>query len=358
MLAKTSATPLALVSRPESLAELGGTDLFRSSYVLHDAAETEDGEDDTGTAGEIGLHAKIYVYQIGNRTHIALGSPNATDAALIADRNVEILVELAGPSYKVGAVSKLFDADANEGLGQYLVNWIPEPDAVLDTGKLEGQKVLEDVRSALLAAELALSCQPAEDGWELRLEAKKMVGFQGIGTAVAWPVTVGGERAVDLRPLTVGNSVILPLQDMSSLTSLIAFKLGVGGECLSFALNIPVSGMPEGRESAILRRVVSNREGFMRYLLLLLAGLGDGADVGAVARAFTMNGSKHAKADFEDWPLLEELVRAFSREPNRLVKVQRLVDNITADGKSDEILPAGFLALWKVFGAALVNHER
>ena len=70
--------------------------------------------------------------------------------------------------------------------------------------------------------------------------------------------------------------------------------------------------MPEERERAILRSVVNNREGFLRYLLLLLAGLGDGADVGTVARAFNSSSSNQLASTFDDMPLLEELVRAFS----------------------------------------------
>ena len=120
---------------------------FRYAYVLHDAAETEDGEDHPGDSSEIGLHAKIYMYQIGKRTHIALGSANATDAALIAGRNIEILAELAGPTNRVGAVKRLFDPDVDDGLGQYLVPWSPDDDYLADSTKKASQKALEELRS-------------------------------------------------------------------------------------------------------------------------------------------------------------------------------------------------------------------
>lgn len=358
VLAKTSNTPLAVVSRSEALAELGGAGAFRSAYVLHDAAETEDGEDHQGSGSEIGLHAKIFLYQVENRTHIALGSANATNAALIADRNVEILAELAGPSSKVGAVKRFLNPDVDDGLGQYLVPWSPDDEYEVDSGKRDSERQLDDCRAALLSASLTLTCRKDGEVWLLDLMGTRPVLMEGALDAKAWPVTVGSERAVGLTPLSLGQPVRLPVQSMSSLTSLIAFKLRVGSENLSFTLNLPVIGMPEERERAILRSVVNNREGFMRYLLLLLAGLGDGADVGSVARAFSGASVGQAGAAYDDFPLLEELVRAFSREPKRLQKIQRLVDDIAKDDDADSILPPGFMNLWRVFAEAMDHHDR
>jgi len=358
MLAATSEIPVAVVSRSESLAELGGGDPFRDAYVLHDAAETEDGEDHEGGGLEIGLHAKAFMFQVGQRTHLAVGSANATDAALIARNNVEIIAELAGPTYKVGSVLKFLDPDADNGLGQYLVPWEADDDVEIDSTAKENEKRLEDARDALLEAKLTLNCRQDDENWVLELEVAETVDLSGLKNVFAWPVTVGVERAVDASELSSQSPVRLPVQSMSSLTSLIAFKLQAGSETLTFALNLPVTGMPEERDRAILRSVVKNRQGFLRYLLLLLAGLGDGADVGSVARALSAKSGKQAQNAFDDMPLLEELVRAFSRDRKRLVKVERLIDDITKDGEEDDILPDGFLTFWQVFQEALSGHDR
>lgn len=358
MLASTSEIPVAVVSRSESLSELGGAGPFRKAYVLHDAAETEDGEDHDGGGLEIGLHAKAYMFQVGQRTHLAVGSANATDAALIARNNVELLAELAGPTYKVGSVLKFLDPDADNGLGQYLVPWTADDVIEVDSTVKENQKRLEDVRNALLEADLALDCRQDDEDWVLDLLIDKPVELSGLKSVMAWPVTVGVERAVDTTKLGTNSPIRLPVQSMSSLTSLIAFKLEAGGEGLTFALNLPVTGMPEERDRAILRSVVKNRQGFLRYLLLLLAGLGDGADVGSVARAFSAKNAKQSQSAFDDIPLLEELVRAFSRDRKRLIKVERLIDDITKDGEADDILPDGFLTFWQVFRKAIAGHGR
>ena len=115
--------------------------------------------------------------------------------------------------------------------------------------------------------------------------------------------------------------------------------------------------MPEERNRAILRSVVKNRQGFLRYLLMLLAGLGDSADVGSIARAFGSSSDTANRSAFDDVPLLEELVRAFSRDPKRLMKISRLIDDIRKDGEAEDILPDGFEAFWQVFREAIAAHD-
>ena len=77
--------------------------------------------------------------------------------------------------------------------------------------------------------------------------------------------------------------------------------------------------------------MISNQEGFLRYLLLLL---GDdrvsGLDPGS--------GSGFAKwlarlADGEDIPLLEELTRTYSRHPERLSEISVLVRDLSQEAR-------------------------
>jgi len=196
VLASTSDSPLAVISRAESLAEIGGAGPFKKAYVLHDAAETEDGEDLQVSSAEIGLHAKIYVYQVGNRTHIALGSANATDAALLSGSNVEILAELAGPAHSVGRLFRLFDPDADDGLGQYLVPWNEGESHDFEEGKQTSQRELEDIRAALLVANLKLICSEQDDLWQMHVVPESLLELGKSCRVSAWPVTVGSERAV------------------------------------------------------------------------------------------------------------------------------------------------------------------
>ena len=52
-------------------------------------------------------------------------------------------------------------------------------------------------------------------------------------------------------------------------------------------------------------------------------------------------------------PLFEELVRTFSREPERIRRIGRIIRELTADEGGEDLLPAGFIALWQTFEAAM-----
>jgi hypothetical protein len=351
-LAATSANPLALVSRSSELAGLPDLDAFETTYVMHDAAETDEGEETTDSAIEIGLHAKVYVYEVGRRQHLVIGSANATNAALLAGRNVELMVELEGPR-RTGRVRELVETGEDGGFGSLLMPWSAEDQLEVDPKGKEIERVLEKAKTLLLGDSLCLECVRQGEAWALELTPGKAPEIGHLDTARVWPVTLGRGSAVDCSGLSSGRVVSIQVHALASLTGLLAFELALGGQKIAFVLNLPVKNLPKDREQAVLRHVVSNREGFLRYLLLLLAGLGDGADIGSVARVFSAHKGS-ASAHFEDdMPLLEELVRAFSRDPERLIKVKRLVEGLREQKGEDKILPDGFLAFWQVFEEAL-----
>jgi hypothetical protein len=49
---------------------------------------------------------------------------------------------------------------------------------------------------------------------------------------------------------------------------------------------------------------------------------------------------------------LEEMVRAFSRDPEKIRRVERLIVDLKATGEVDTVLPDGFDDLWKAFKRA------
>ncbi len=98
-LAATSQQPVALIARPDELARIpkASLDRFGTIKVLHESAETEDGDDAVAAQSQTrGLHAKAYIAEDGWKTTLYLGSANATTPALLSGANVEILAELTG----------------------------------------------------------------------------------------------------------------------------------------------------------------------------------------------------------------------------------------------------------------------
>lgn len=348
----------ALISRPESLSGLKKKTLalFSQCLNLDEAAETEDGEeaDPTVQPRAIGLHAKAYLFEKGWNTEIVMGSANATNAALMSEKNCEILVSLAGRRSKVGGIDELLGDD---GMGEYLVTFDATKEAEIDTERQQAEELIEKARTLLSEAELSIECGNTlrENLWALTLIGQ-IPSLNEIVSATAWPITVTRDFAVSISEgVTDGGK--LGEFSASSVTGLIAFELKTSHPEVSarFVLNLPVAGIPDERNSAILQTVISNQDGFIRYLLLLL---GDGSAAGLLDSG---TGSGLAKwlsllADGEDIPLLEELTRTFSRHPERLAEISDLVRELSKNSKN-AIISEGFLNLWSVFESAIGGHD-
>lgn len=360
-LAKKAKTPDALISRPDSLSALKKEtlELFVQCLHLDDAAATEDGDEDDAAEQPFatGLHAKVYLFETRHYvdyTNVVMGSANATNAALSASKNIEILIGLKGKKSSVGGIDDLLGAD---GLGELLVNFDTGTEAEIDAFRQAAEESVEEARSRISQVALSIECSPGskDDLWALVLSGK-IPSLEGIASASAWPITVTRDYAVNILGTDAHGRIRLGEFSPSSVTGLIAFELKTSHPDVSarFVLNIPVTGVPEERNSAILQTVISNQEGFLRYLLLLLSDEKvSGPDPGS--------GSGFAKwlarlADGEDIPLLEELTRTYSRHPGRLVEISRLIRDLSL-GNKNSIIPKEFLDLWTVFESAIRGRD-
>lgn len=351
----------ALISRSESMSALKPEtlQLFTRRLSLDDAAEIEDGEEENAAQYPLatGLHAKVYLFETrenGNQTHVVMGSANATNAALVASKNVEILVELKGRRSKVGGIDQLLSGD---GLGEYLVDFTSGSEAEIDAVRKQAEKAVETARSRLSKTSFSINCSPgAKNGvWSLVM-AGEIPALDGIVSASAWPITVAQDFAVGILSGYGQDATRLGEYSASSITGLIAFELKTSHPDIGakFVLNFPVVGMPEERNAAILQTVISNKDGFLRYLLLLMGrDGGTGFDPG--------RSSGFAKwlsrlADGEDIPLLEELTHTYSRNPERLAEISNLVRDLSEQSERT-IIPEDFMRLWAVFESAMGKRD-
>ena len=143
------------------------------------------------------------------------------------------------------------------------------------------------------------------------------------------------------------------------MTGLVGFELRAASADvrLRFALNLPLENPPHERESAVLRTVLDNREGFLRYLLLLLGDFTEEPD------RIKPDGGDGAGGDWRpssdaSLPLLEEMTRAFSRDPARLHEVRRIMERLHTSEETSDVVPPDFLVLWEVFSRALEEGHR
>ena len=357
-LAGSSKNPVALVSRAEELDTLSTEtlDLFSSVRVLEESAETEDGEDTTESPATLrGLHAKAYVMKTGRDTTLALGSANATRPGLLNDRNVEFVAELTGKGSRVGKVEDLL---GENGFGDILTDYVRQDEAKkTDPAELEAKQALDAARLALSEAEIIVRCtaEDESDAWRLTLCSKNPISLDGIAELKVWPITVSASNGTNATGLSLGHEIQMGPCALASVTGFVAFEATAAAmkQQTRFVLNLSLEGLPEDRDAAVMRTIVSNQDGFLRYLALLLADLGEdsvlpGLDGGK------FNWSKlGGKGGNGDMAILEHLVRALAREPDRLRDVERVVKQLKEGKGSGAVIPKEFLSLWSSFERVL-----
>lgn len=346
--------PLFLVSRAEELDCLsqpipGG---FGSIMVLNDAAEEEEAEQRADQLS--GLHAKAFIGRAGWDTHQFLGSANATNAALIGGHNVEFMVELVGRHSKVGMPDAWV---SGEGLGPLLMEYRHCEANETDAQAREDEQTLKDVHQELARQALRLRCRQPSADWEMVLENLRVPECDGLTLSI-WPLTWPAGRAI--KPGQNGADdgvVVFTGLAKHDVTSLLGFRLQLRDADLGFGLDVPLIDPPANRDVEVLRTAIQNRDGFIRYLMLLLGETDEGGGVLRTGVGSLGNGSGGIST-FEG--LFEKMAKTYAREPEKLKHIESVMARLGQPGSDRDsgVLPEDFQDLWSVFALALSGEDK
>jgi hypothetical protein len=338
---------------PAALTELDEVEVFDDPGRLLDVEDdAPEAAPDPDAAVELsGLHAKVYVGERGRRAAVFVGSANATEGAFAL--NVELLVELGG-SRKQHGIDALLGVLRRAGL---LTPFRPADAADVDEPAEAQQPPLERLAHALASGGLVARLEPGgEDRWRPLLEAAAPVALDGLQVQ-ARPLSENTLRPVDL---TASPCCSFPPAGRSSITAF--FHLRVSGRTesgdrhLDVTARLPLEGAPDGRIEAVTADLLSDRERLLRFILLLLAEDGESdrmldeleALLGERRTASVPAGGDGAAPGL---PLLEPLLRALHRDPERLEEIDRLLRDVrTAGGDTADLLPPELDALWQTIG--------
>lgn len=355
-----------LVSRAESLDMIGASALqaFDEVFALAphaiadpDAQEWDAGGQATEALAEAaerqleGLHAKCYIADAGHQARVWTGSANATDPAFHG--NVEFLVELEGPRYRCGIDATLGDGSGpNPTFRSLLEAYQPpneEPRPLTDGERLE--LVLDEQRRFVGGLRfVAQVTDLGRDEYGIGLAGQPRVDDQ-------WEAV----RSLQLRCRPLGTpGAIATLQDrdgtlvaafprlsFEALTSFFVVtakaSLGAATQQLDFVINAELVGAPADRRQRILAQLLTNRQELVQFLLLLLSGFGD---AGLTLPGTGGRGWGDARL-FGSASLLEPMIRALARDPDRLSEIAGLIRELSKTQEGRRLLPDGWEAVWQ-----------
>lgn len=368
-----------LVSRPESLDALGSSALaaMRETLTLSGGTDEPATPDPEGTpvardatpaatteasaarpGVELrGLHAKLYVAEVGERTSVWTGSANATDAAF--GGNVEFLVELRGRTDRIGIDRVVGHTDGALSLRDLLESYLP-PSA--EPAEPTAQEVFErklDIARRSLAGysfEARVTSGP-DDVHALRLIGSRStvqasgVDWSGI-RATCRPLSSPSAYAVSVEPDADTIDIDFGPRSFEALTSFYAFELEGRVESVdirvAFLVNARLVGAPADRRERTLVSLLRNRGDLLRFLLFLLGGeSGSPAMVDLDHGLFDALVDAGAEPSAIEWQnLFEPMVRALAHDPHKLDDIARLVRDLEHTDAGKALLPEDWSAIW------------
>jgi hypothetical protein len=328
---------LFLVSRPDAMDGIAAVakSSFECLYVLARPAEAAN----TLGNSEAGLHAKIYVWDQGRRTRMAIGSANATSPALNG-HNVEVVLDMDCTAAVKGGVKALLEATK---LSKVVVEY--EPQQTVDPAEQ-----LPDTRHSrrrLIDTGLSLNCTATPDGVAIVLQPSvpldASVGHELLDLRF-WPTTCAASlQAPCLDALMRGEPAPYPgLLNLAQITGFISFAAKTKEGSETFALNLPVEGLSEAdRRKAIASSILPTEQSFLDFVRMLL---GD-------ARALeveptTPDGQGSGVTGWRSSGLsgvLESLVKCAADDLERLRSIETSFDDLLA---TKNVVPDSFRLLW------------
>jgi hypothetical protein len=351
---------VSLVSTTDALGELAERpDGYQSFWSLDDdaIADIPDRADDgvtTPSAAEVvelsGLHAKTYVFEKGGEAHVWTGSANCTDAAFY--QNVEFLVHLTGPKDRYGVDALMAAREDSVRLIDLLKDSAhivahAAPDEV-GCG-LEAR--IEDVRNWLTDRQLSAEVLPNGGEYDVVVRTGAAAKGPPAGVSVTcWPVMIGEARAASV----VAGFEELRFRRISleGLSAFFAFRVEAREEDITrealFVLNIPLVGAPADREERLLRSLIGDRARLMRFLTLLLSDDGAVPEMSTGPEGESNGGLSQAEAGTAmSHGLLELLIKALDRAPERLDDIHALLKGLPTAREAEALFPEHFAATWQ-----------
>lgn len=351
------APQVSVVSRAEELDRLPAELLerFAARHVLSPAAvpSSELADDQEAARPLVGLHAKLYVAELGSIATWFSGSANATTAGF--EGNVEALVEMRGPKSKVGIDTVL--ADTEGGLLRLLQDHPLPVSQTEPTEEEELRRSLDDLRRSLAASRFTVTVVPTID-----------TRYDLIVRSGPLPTLAEGSATTILRPLSLPTGVRVPPDmpvevrfgpaGLESITPFLVIEVVARRKGTvvhdAFVVRADLIDEPSDRADHLLASLLESRSDVLRYLLFLLADAGGPPPGGWFAdlQRAVDRGASTAGDGTLALPLLETLVRTVARDPAKLTGVHRLVEALGRTEEGRKLLPEGFAEVWPVIWEA------
>ena len=321
---------LKLITRRESLARLKSADCYNFKiYTLKDAIiHGEEGlSEEDAVLRKQDIHAKIHLWRRDSQSELYLGSLNATANALKG--NIEFVLRLNTTRRWLDLDklrTDLFGSDEKEN--PFELTTLPELSESEEDPKYNLEQKLRKVLKSVPKGSVT------QDGerYNIHLHFPKLKKEEGITiTPLLAPLSFKLQEKVTFAGLT-----------LLQISRFFILNLEEAGENISRIIKIPLENIPE-REQGVVQNIVKDTESFFGYIAFLL-----GEDYLMTALETThvkKGGFTSARNGEAVFPLYEQMLRTAVNSPAKFKELDYILEMVD----QEEVIPAGFLELYKTF---------
>ncbi|MBE1514118.1 phospholipase D family protein [Nesterenkonia halotolerans] len=298
-----------------------------------------------------GLHAKTVVLDLPKRRSVIVtGSANLTGHPAWG-RSVEFNVLLTGPTRECGVQAMLGTGAGKPGLEDLWESYAPALEETAAQQEHEAERKIEQWHLALASARPVLDVRATGETTveaTLRLDMPRAE----IGTTMIWPISLTHHAK------TLSSRVQWSRLSRLNVTPFLAVETTLGSGATRVTrrrvIIAELSGEIEGRKHAAFREIIKDKADVLKYLMLLL---NEASYAELVAEMDLVDSSSTGLAAvdpgriFEDFALFEPLVRAIGRDPETLVRISTLMEQLRAAPEAEDLVPAGLDELWSTVWA-------
>lgn len=350
ILGKSTSGDIRVVSRQESLNSLSDdcADMITQAYVLSpDAGIPSDDHESSSAPILSGLHAKVYAIERNRRSHLFIGSANATEAAF--NTNVEILAEMTGQTKTYG-VDAFLGTDA---LGSILASAEIDPGVESDD---EAQAMIDGYVRSIASIPLTATLVSGDETGSLTVTSEEPLPAFADEPKLSLALLTDH---MTRRPVNPGTPVFAEFSDLalSNVTAFLVLTFEfASGTTATTLVKAELVGDDPRRYDSIVTAQLDSPEAFRRLLALILA-FGTASVVDDVAGSEIQAGQGTSSWSQINQGLFELIMRSSVKNEQGLRHLAGVVSSIIAKGDPNKVLPKGFPELWSSVAAATGLEE-
>jgi hypothetical protein len=300
-------------------------DLGDEDDAKNDDEEKQD--DDTSTQD---IHAKIYVRRKYSTTDLFLGSMNASYAAIHS--NVEMMLRLRTKNSVLNGEKFLNDIMGEDRENKKNPFEMVSPEDVDEAEDTAVQDNVEQLIKKVCRIKMTAAVEQVDGRYDVHMTADIESLIDGV-----WIRPLRSNKDSELLP-----EMSFEALDMLQLSEFYVVSATIEDCTLERVIMISTTGIPEGRESEVIRNVIRTKNQFIEYVAFIL-----GDDY---VQSFLEN--KKSSGAYGEWDqntempaVYEKMLKTSVSDPDRLGEIQYITKAI----QEEEIIPPEFREMYSVF---------